>query len=220
MRYFYGALLLITASVLLIHGDVLSLKFSTIRLLGNVGQTLDSGGNLQDRIAILEKENEDLRVQIFNNSISSGSNVKVYSSYPFNSRKDIIIAGGSNDGFKDGDVVTFGDKILIGRISAVFNSSSIVKTVFDADWEMAVRIGVHEVDGLFKGGSNPTVTLIPQEADIKAGDLIISSSSEFPYGLEVGIVKNINDVVSTPFKAANVDLGVQLWQLKDVKVHH
>ncbi len=168
----------------------------------------------------LKQENASLRTQVFDQKLSEPSTVEVYSSYPLNSKKDIAIAAGSVEGVRDGAVVTWGEKVLVGRVISVSEHTSVVATIFDPSWEMAVRIGEKQVDALFKGGNAPRATLIPREGDVKVGDLVVTASKDFPYGLEVGTVKDLTDMAGTPFREASLEAGVQLSDLRHVTVHN
>ncbi|MEK7195863.1 MAG: rod shape-determining protein MreC, partial [Patescibacteria group bacterium] len=137
----------------------------------------------------------------------------------FNGKRDISIAAGKKDDIQSGAIITFGSKVFIGKVSQVNNSTSIVKTVYDPGYQVAVRIGTKEVDGLFKGGLNPIVDLIKTDADIKEGDEIITASPNLPYGLFIGTVKNITQVPGAPFKQTKVELGVELSSLRDVSIY-
>lgn len=173
---------------------------------------------LEGKIAALEEENENLRLQIFNQSIFVKDKVRVYSSYPFNTKKEIVIAGGADRGVNEGDVVTYGGGILVGYVSQVSPRSSIVKTVFDPGLQMPVRVGKSETDALFTGGNELTLSLIPESAQISLNDIVLTASRNLPYGLEVGRIKTIEDVKGTQFKKAVVESSFNLQDLKNVTV--
>lgn len=175
--------------------------------------------DLRERIKTLETENNDLKNRIFNESMRSGASAKVYSSYPFNQRCDIVIDEGSAEGILMGAYVTYGETALIGRVKEVREHTSVVETVFGSEWEMSVRIGEKEIDGLFHGGNTLIVDLIPKEAEVKEGDIIVTASSEFPYGLEVGHVGSIEEMLGEPFKKVTVIPPVRLGELRNVEIH-
>ncbi len=184
------------------------------RLPQNVSETGDSG-----RITELEKENKNLKIQLLNQKVKGVDTVKVYSAYPFSNRGEIAIAAGLVDGIKVGNVVTYGNNILIGKIIKAFESSSIVTTIFNSSWKSAVRIGEHEINALLQGGNELTITLIPIEAEIHDGELVITASQDLPYGLGVGTIKNIRTAPGNAFKEATLEPNFQLKQLKDVSVY-
>src|SRR3989338_6690931 len=69
-------------------------KFALSASITNFFDYLKGNSELKARIQELEKENENLQVEIFNGKVSSPDTFKVYSVYPFNNIKEIVIAGG------------------------------------------------------------------------------------------------------------------------------
>ncbi|HZX01256.1 MAG TPA: rod shape-determining protein MreC [Candidatus Paceibacterota bacterium] len=219
MRYLYATILLSLTFALFAYGHFTDLKFKSSSAWGDILTVLIPGENLKLQVYELTKENESLKAEIIG-SVKGGSNsIKVYSTYPFNGMRDISIAAGESDGVQSGAVITFGSKVFIGKVVQVNSSTSIVKTVYDPSYQVAVRIGTKEVDGLFKGGLNPIVDLIKTDADIREGDEIITASPDLPYGLFIGTVRNITQVQGAPFKQAKVELGVELSSLRDVSIY-
>ncbi len=189
------------------------LNFTSL-LNGFPRETKDSA-----RIAELEKENKNLKLQLLTQKLKKADTVKVYSAYPFSNRGEVAIAAGAKNGIKVGDVVTYGENILVGKITKVFESVSIVTTIFDPSWKSAVRIGEHEVDALLQGGNEITITLIPIEADLGDGELVIAASQDLPYGLGLGTLKNIRTAPGNAFKEAVLEPSFRFKQLKDVSIY-
>lgn len=219
MKYFYTLLIVAVIFSFILYDDFASMKFQGSAFIGNLFAKLIPNDDLRQTVYELEKENESLRAEIFDSITVSPDKIKVYSSYPFNNRKDISIAGGENNGFKKGDAVTLNNKILVGQIKEVLKSSSVAKTIFDPEWEIAVRIGEKEIDGLLKGGLNPKIDFIKSDAKIKEGDIVITASPELPYGLQIGKIKTINEKAGAPFKKADVELEIQPNTLRDVSIY-
>ena len=130
---------------------------------------------------------------------SSDALASVYSRYPFNLKHELLISRGSETGEAPGDavgVVGAGDlgagcNVLIGKITKVYAKSALVQTIFDPQFQLAVRIGSRGVDGLLKGGNEPLVTLISQKAKVGAGDAVFAASSETPYGMALGTIADV-----------------------------
>lgn len=211
-------LLLPLLVLLFFSGRFFDSKLNLISLLNrlpqNVSETEDS-----KKITELEKENKNLKIQLLNQKLKKADTVKVYSAYPFSNRGEIAIAAGRGDGINVGNIVTYGNNILIGKIIKTFESSSIVTTIFNPSWQSAVRIGEHEIDALLQGGNELTITLIPIEADVHDGELVITASQDLPYGLGVGTIKNIRTAPGGAFKEATLEPNFQFKQLKDVSVY-
>lgn len=213
-----GVLIALVA-VFIYSRPIIDAKFFSASLIGGFTDYFKGDDGLKNRIAELERENEDLKVQIFNQNIGVENSVKVYSSYPFNGKKDIVIAAGTDKGVKKDDFITYGKNVLVGKVREVFDFSSVVNTIFDPDWEIAVRIGEKQVDALFRGGNELKVSLIPNDADIAVGQIVITSGSGLPYGLEIGKIKEIKTFAGNPFKEAVVEPNFRLSELKDVEIH-
>lgn len=175
----------------------------------------------------LKQENENLKAQIqgysisnFQSSASSSQfiSVKVFSAYPFNIKNQITINVGENRGIKKNMAVIFGENILIGQITEVFKDYSVVRTIFDPNWQTPVRIGQEEINGLFKGGNEPQVILIEKEKQIKIGDIVYTASQEFPYGLKIGEVVKINETSAGVFKEAILKIPFNASELREVNI--
>ena len=218
MRKIALGFLLLLLVLLIFSNRFFNLKLNLTSLLNrlpqNIAETDDSV-----KVAELEKENKNLKFQLLNQKIKRANTVKVYSAYPFSNRGEIAIAAGRTNGIELGNVITYGDNILIGKITKVFESTSIVTTIFDPSWKSVVRIGEGEVDALLQGGNEPTITFIPIEAEIHDGELVITASQDLPYGLGVGTIKNIRTAPGNAFKEASVESGFQFKELKDASIY-
>ncbi len=188
--------------------------------LGRIGVTTSPSSSFGNELAALQEENASLRVRLFDQSLFATSTVEVYSDYPLNSKQEISIAAGSNQGVKQGDIVTWGSNVLIGKVTAVLSNSSVVSTIFDPSWQMAVRIGSSQIDGLLNGGNSPTVTLIPQDGQINVGDMVVTATNGFPYGLEVGVIKDVSTTTNSVFREASLQTEVNIPDLRYVTVHN
>ena len=81
------------------------------------------------------------------------------------------------------------DNLLLGKISDVSADSATVKTIFDPNWQLPVKIGDDKINGLFAGGNEPKVTLI--EKPVKVGDAIFIDSKDLPQFIKLGEIKEI-----------------------------
>ncbi len=173
----------------------------------------------------LKKENSDLKGQLsaLQNSYSFPSDskyayAKIFSLYPFNIKNRIYINLGKNDGIALGDPVVFSKTTLIGQISAVYDNSSEVITIFDPSYSLPVKIGKNGIDGLLNGGVSPQVGLIDKTKQVSAGDSIYSASKDLPYGLAIGSVKSVGEDSTGAFFNAQIDLSYALSDINDVYV--
>ena len=117
-----------------------------------------------------------------------------------------------NEGFKDGltkdlPVITQ-QKILVGRISEVYKNFSKVQLITQKDTSFDAKILDTEISGLIKGEGNLRffLDLIPQEKEIKKGDVVITTvlGGIFPRGLLVGEIEKVIKSDIEPWQQAKV----------------
>lgn len=185
----------------------------------------------------LKQENEELRAQVqklqmTNNQQPTTSNnnyltAKVFSTYPFNIKNQITVNAGEKQGIKKlsvavlsafGGSASGGENILVGQVVEVFKNYSVIKTIFDSNWQLPVRIGKDEINGLFQGGAEPKVVLIDKEKPLQMGDVVYSASSEFPYGLKIGEISEIKETASGVFKEAIFKMPFNVSELREVNI--
>ncbi len=178
----------------------------------------------------LKEENQDLRAQIqriFDCKLPDGKcgiisstgkylSVKVFSTYPFNIKNQLTLNAGEKQGVKPQATATLGDNVLVGQVSEVFENISVVKTIFDPNWQLPVRIGKDEINGMLQGGAEPKVILI--EKPIQVGDIVYSASAEYPYGLKVGEITEIKESAAGVFREAAIKIPFVVGELREVKI--
>lgn len=133
----------------------------------------------------------------------------VYSEYPFNFKSRILTDKGTKDGVKVGQPVLISSSssaaILAGKINEVFDDYSLVETIFDSGFQISVRIGGAGANSLLVGGNSPKLTLIPKDAKITDGDAVYSSSPDYPFGLAIGLARNIRLSADQFFEEADLE---------------
>lgn len=139
---------------------------------------------------------------------------KVYSSYPFADRSEVVISAGAKSGVEAGNAVTYGN-FLVGRVSRVGASTSVVRTVFDRNFKIPVRIGEKEIDALYIGGLEPRLEMIDSKAALPCCEIAVSSAADIPYGLGVGRTKKMDGDL---LKTADVEPLFDIKILRDVSV--
>jgi len=124
------------------------------------------------------------------------------------SRDSILISIGSDDGISQGMPVINGQKVLFGKISQVYNNYSRVVMISEKGSTSDIRIKDKDIYGVIRGdGSlNFYLDLIPRDADMAVGDIVLTSSLEgnFPKDLLVGTVSRIKTEDTKPFKTADL----------------
>lgn len=175
----------------------------------------------------IKLENEDLRAQILAREQepreSPGGDravvAPVFSSYPFNNQSLLAVAAGSRHGIRRLAPVTVGSALFLGQVVEVYDRMSLVRTVFDPDWQLPVKIGDGRSDALFTGGKTPALSLIVHGEDVKEGNAVYTAHRDFPYGLTVGRVMRLRSGPDPALKVADVELPFALREVQDVSIH-
>lgn len=180
-----------------------------------------------NEIEALRQENQDLLAQVQRYGMPDSNqpglgqkslSAEVYSVYPFNAKNLITIDVGEKAGVKVSMPVTLGGNILVGKVKDVSSGTSIVQTVFDPGMQIPVRIGKDEIDGFFQGGSEPKITLVEKSKSVNVGDYVYSAGSDFPYGLKIGEVSEINESSAGIFKEIGLKMPFNVSELREVDV--
>jgi len=148
----------------------------------------------------------------------SSEKIKVFSTYPFNYKSEITINAGTDNGVKEGSAVTVDSRFLLGKVTTIFSNYSVVQTIFDTDWNMSVRIGKTGVDALFVGGLEPKLTMIALNKSVSTGESIYSAGTGFPYGLEIGKVKDVIEEPTGVFKETTIEFPYNFNELREVVI--
>ncbi len=133
----------------------------------------------------------------------------------------VIINRGSNDGILRGmPVVT--NQGLVGRVDAVIADAARVQLITDPASMVNVRLQNAEEEGALVGSVTGDVVLqmIPQDATIETGDLVLTSGlgGSYPPDLIVGQVVNIRSRDFDLFQQATVQPVVDFNRLQIVLV--
>jgi len=133
----------------------------------------------------------------------------------------VIINRGSNDGILRGmPVVT--DQGLVGRVDAVIADAARVQLITDPASNVNVRLENAETDASLVGSvtGDLELELIPQETNVEAGDLVLTSGlgGGYPPDLIVGQVVNIRSRDFDLFQQATVQPVVDFNRLQIILV--
>ena len=114
----------------------------------------------------------------------------------------------------------FSSNILLGQVEEVFDNYSLIQTVFSNDWQLPVRIGEEGVEALLNGGANLRVTMITKDKKVSEGQVIFAASKDFPYGMKIGELQNVERGVSTGiFSEATVEVPYNINDVIEVWLH-
>lgn len=179
----------------------------------------DLNDSLLREIDWLKLENKNLKDRDREDtSNSSYKNGNIYSEYPFNDRRLLVIDLGSKDGIKPGMPVITYDHTLIGKINSVTASESAVQTIFDPAWQSSVAIGEKRVKAVLKGGNSPSLELIPKDSVFSGGETVVNISKELPYNFLLGEIVGMSLVSNEVWQTAKLKMLYDLENLSQVRV--
>ncbi len=135
----------------------------------------------------------------------------------------LIVNRGKKDGVQEGNAVIISQGVLIGKIAKVEEESSLVRLLNDNQSKVAATILNHEKSlGVIEGGYGISVRMafIPQQEDIRVGDLIVTSGLEqgMPRGLLIGNVVVVEKEAYEPFQRAILSPAVSLSSISFVSI--
>ena len=115
----------------------------------------------------------------------------------------VLVNKGAQQGIYIGQPV-LDDEGVIGQVSEVFRSSSVITLITDPSHSMPVQIRRNGRHLLAEGSGDLTFLRIPflnKNVDIKSGDILETSGlgGRFPAGFPVAVVKEILQVEGEPF---------------------
>jgi rod shape-determining protein MreC len=135
--------------------------------------------------------------------------------------KYIVINLGSDDGVLSGMPVVSAEG-LVGRVVGVNANGARVELITDPASAVDIRIQPADVDAVLSGSvtSDLFINLIPQDADVQPGDLILTSGlgGAFPPNIIVGQVASIRSQATALFQEAAVQPVVDFSRLEIVLV--
>lgn len=228
---------LITPFLDLLHHSIEVVRnfFSTLFSIDEVNQQIK---NLKQENSVLKRqvmflqniqqENKRLR-ELLNFEQKTDYNflgAEVISNSPSVWEKVITINRGSRDGIKERMPVITYNGYLVGRIEEVGSGSSQVRLITDQNFVVGgiiARSDSREI-GLVRGSGRSdqpnTIDNISWDADIKENDVVLSSglSNNFPSGLRIGKITNIENDNYGLSQKADVELFINKITIEEVAV--
>ena len=133
----------------------------------------------------------------------------------------VIINIGSDQGILSGmPLVT--DKGLVGRVDAVIAEAARVQLVTDAASAVNVRMQASSTEAMLIGSisGNVSLDMIPQDALIQVGDVVLTSGlgGDYPANILVGQVVSVRKLQSELFQQAAIQPNVDFNRLQFVLV--
>ncbi len=163
----------------------------------------------QARVNSLTQENELLKKELnfIEETKAKTVSAKIVTGISDSLSRSVVISRGSKDGIVKGLAVVSNDGILIGKIHEVGDSFSKVLLLTDNNSKVAATIqNQSQTAGLVEGqfGLSLSMTNIPQDQEIKDGDLVVTSGLEgdIPKGLLIAKVESVSQMENEIFKTA------------------
>jgi rod shape-determining protein MreC len=146
---------------------------------------------------------------------------RVIARAPDNWSSSIIIDKGSYNGIRRG-LVVINYLGLVGRVIEVSESASKISLIGDPNLGVSGIVQRSRQEGLVSGtlGSNLIMRYLPEEADIKINDIIITSglNQTYPKGLLIGTVIDAGRELSGLSRFAVIRPAVCLSDIEEVLV--
>jgi rod shape-determining protein MreC len=132
----------------------------------------------------------------------------------------VSIDKGSNDGVIAGMVVLSSNGTLFGTVTETFADRSFVRLVTDSKSKIAAQVLESRADGIIRGGAQRTLTFDFAQADIAAGDTIVTSGlgGNYPADLPIGRVTEVSGSSQDLFRKVTVEPLVRLSTANTVLV--
>ncbi len=222
-----------------VQGAFLEVTSPITRLLGGVFRPVatllsDAGSlhDLQDENRRLHLENEDLQNKLIDLqrdserakelesalgiSRQAGAETRVAAtivnrvSTPFDAV--VSIDRGANDGIRAGMIVLSAQGTLAGTVTETFSGSAFVRLITDSRSRVNAQVQDSKVDGMARGTPGRGLTFDFAQAEIKAGDTIVTSGlgGNYPPGLPIGKVNVVSGSAQDLFRNVTVEPFVRL----------
>jgi len=115
----------------------------------------------------------------------------------------ILINQGAKHGLAESMPVVTEQKVLLGRITEVYEKFSRVTLVSNKNSSFDIKLAESNVVGVIKGqgGLKLFLDFVAQDEEVKEGDLIVTSAlgGIYPKGLLVGFIKEVKQSDVKPF---------------------
>lgn len=214
--YLILSLLVVISFILIVSNDNTQVRFLRALAVGFVG-TVQSGVSAVPNVFEIQKENEFLReknIELSNEisalkeaklenirltkiltlkekNISGVVIARIVNKSLIQARNTITLNVGESDSIKiNMPVIT--DNGLVGRVVSTSKNYSIAQILYNRSLSITVKVQRSRVDGIlnYDGAGNLIISNVPKSADVKTGDVIITSqySNYFPAGIPVGTV--------------------------------
>lgn len=208
--------------------------YQLVRSPGDVNQIRTENEQLKNENAILRSQLIQLQEQQKDNEIIYAL-LKVARAQPTSDYLAAMVIGrdsspfmryvmidqGSDAGLRRGMPVLTAQG-LVGRVDAVTASAARVQLIIDSGSAVNVRLPDAGADAMLVGSvtGDITIEMIPQEAEVRPGELILTSGlgGTYPSNILVGQVSSVRKLQTALFQSASVQPVVDFANLRAVLV--
>jgi rod shape-determining protein MreC len=221
-EYVVLSFLVVISLILIFSNDNIQIRFLRAAAISSFG-TVQSGLSAIPNVFELEKENKSYRetnIRLSNDIASLKEakleNIRLTKMLNFKDKNTLGVVGAKiinksllqtrntitlNVGESDSvhvNMTVITDDGLVGRIVATSKSYSIAQILYNKDLRITVKIQRNRLDGIlsYDGVNNLMVSNIQKNADVQAGDIIITSeySNMYPPGIPIGTVVEVGNL--------------------------
>lgn len=200
--------------------------FSKLSIFGTFVSEIKKSGNLISENIALKEENQKLLSQLAiqvelkeqNDFLRQALDMKPLTEYQLTEARTynlqftpeghyLLVNKGAGEGIKNDDVVISPSGVLIGKISEVHDTYSLVNTVTDPGLKITVKLLNNDTAAIARGilDNGLQLDFVSQNDEIAENDVIVTSGNDlFPAGLIVGSVSKISSDNSSLFKKVEV----------------
>ncbi len=176
---------------------------------------------LNTKITALESENEGLKVFLnandgLNVKRTRGSLFSVAQRPPFSPYDSIVVNGGTENGIQVDDLVFGSQDVLLGYVTAVFPTNSVVTLYSSSGQRQEVYVGTSSeaVVSEGRGGGNFYIK-VPSETKISVGDPIVWPSMQ---NILLGTVNKVDSVPGDAFAYVLFRSLIPIYSIRYVEI--
>ncbi|MBD3244698.1 MAG: rod shape-determining protein MreC [Candidatus Moranbacteria bacterium] len=205
--------------------------FSTISSAKKIVQQNQKRNELELKVESLKQKNRELtqentqlreQLELLPKEDFKLQTAQIIGQDPNNKEELLLINKGSLHGIEKGDPVIISDRILVGEVYETSSSGSKIILSVSPLISYDAKIVDKEIVTVAQGKFNLEILLklIPNHAQINAGELVITAgkNKQYPAGLIIGEISNMENSSDGLFKEAKVKPYYSINDLKFVSV--
>jgi len=189
-------------------GDVFSTREGLLRERDGLERRVLELSHVSQQFLALQAENERLRARLISRARLHREVLvaELISGMPLDRGRQVVVDKGAVDDVVTGMAVIDADG-LFGQVTEVAEFTSRVLKVSDRTHAVPVQVNRNGVRAIASGdGHDLELENVPLTADIREGDLLVSSGlgGRFPKGYPVGVVVSVVNDTAVGFKQISV----------------